>query len=305
MPATSQLARLLQALTLALGAAALGWGFYHWDSSPLRALVGALAIALGYTLVLGLQCLMLQHVSGSDSAPRPSRRELLRAWWGEVIEMPRVFFWHMPFRWRAVPDQLGPENRGRRGFVFVHGFVCNRGFWNPWLQRLRGGGRAFVAVNLEPVFGSIDAYTAVIDTAVRQVTQASGLPPVLVCHSMGGLAARAWLRSAADATRVAGIVTIGSPHHGTWLARFSHTVNGTQMRRRGEWLRQLEQDEARRELPPMTCWYSHCDNIVFPTSSAMLPYAENRLVRGPAHVELAFRPEVMDATLSVATAAAM
>jgi triacylglycerol lipase len=41
------------------------------------------------------------------------------------------------------------------------------------------------------VFGGIDDYAPLIEQAVQQVTQATGRPPLLVCHSMGGLAARA------------------------------------------------------------------------------------------------------------------
>jgi hypothetical protein len=48
-----------------------------------------------------------------------------------------------------------------------------------------------------------------------------------------------------------------------------------------------------------TCWYSNCDNIVFPASTATLAGADNRLVHGAAHVQLAFLPEVMDATLAL------
>ena len=48
-----------------------------------------------------------------------------------------------------------------------------------------------------------------------------------------------------------------------------------------------------------TCWYSNTDNIVFPTSTAALPGADNRLVRGAAHVQMAFLPEVMTATLAL------
>jgi triacylglycerol esterase/lipase EstA (alpha/beta hydrolase family) len=146
-----------------------------------------------------------------------------------------------------------------------------------------------VAVNLEPPFGPIDAYAAAIDDAVARVTAATGRPPLLVCHSMGGLAARAWLRSSAPG-RVCHVVTIGTPHGGTWLGRFSHLHNGRQMRLGSQWVRALPQDIASQV--PFTCWYSNCDNIVFPASTATLPGADNRLVRGAAHVELAFRPEV-------------
>ena len=76
-------------------------------------------------------------------------------------------------------------------------------------------------------------------------------------------------------------------------------TNGKQMRLRSRWLQKLAQTElpARRVL--FTCWYSNCDNIVFPASTATLPGADNRLVRGAAHVQLAFLPPVMNATLAM------
>ena len=224
--------------------------------------------------------------------------ELARAWLGETTTAPRVFCWRQPFRWHAVPDLLEPQT-GRRGVVFIHGFVCNRGFWNPWMQELRARGHCFAAVNLEPVFGSIDDYVAIVEAAVARVADATGMPPVLVCHSMGGLAARAWLQANNARQRIHRVITIGSPHHGTWLARFSRLPNGMQMARAGRWLRALAQVEDPALHARFTCWYSNCDNIVFPASTATLAGADNRLVRGVAHVQLAFRPEVMSASLDL------
>ena len=85
------------------------------------------------------------------------------------------------------------------------------------------------------------------------------------------------------------VVTIGTPHRGTWLGRFSHTSNGRQMRLEGDWVRALAQE---RPPVPFTCWSSNCDNVVFPASAATLPGADNRMLRGVAHVELAFEPQV-------------
>jgi triacylglycerol esterase/lipase EstA (alpha/beta hydrolase family) len=300
MPRSSRLARLQQFIVVALVAVVLWWLVSRWQASPLRALIGAVVIGFFHSWVLALQHVLLWFVSGTDSVPRPSAAQLVRGWWAETVLALHLFYGRQPFRWRREPDDLGPHTAGRRGIVFIHGFVCNRGFWLPWLRRVRAGGHAFVAVNLEPVFGSIDDYAPVIDAAVRDVASATGMPPVLVCHSMGGLAARAWLRAAGDASRVHRVVTIASPHHGTWLARFSHVPNGRQMREGGEWLRRLAEDEARLREPPFTCWYSNCDNIVFPTSSAMREGADNRFVSGPAHVELAFVPAVIDETLKLA-----
>ena len=48
---------------------------------------------------------------------------------------------------------------GEPTIVFVHGYVCNRGFWTPWMARCHRERRPFVAVNLEPPFASIDDMT--------------------------------------------------------------------------------------------------------------------------------------------------
>ena len=124
-------------------------------------------------------------------------------------------------------------------------------FWTPWLRELRAADRAFVAVDLEPVFGSIDRYVQTIDAAIVRVTAATGQPPLLICHSMGGLAARAWLRDA-DGARVHRIVTLGTPHRGTWLARFGRTANGRQMRMGGEWLQRIDGERTSVRQVPFT-----------------------------------------------------
>ena len=276
---------------------AVAWATWQWPRSPALAVAGALAITLGFSLVLALEFLLLVRVRRGDAVPSATGRQLAGAWAAETLMALRVFCWRQPFRWRAVPDLLAGEDlRGRTGVVLIHGFVCNRGFWTPWLRRLRAQRRAFVAVNLEPVFASIDDYVPVVDEAVRRVREATGRAPLLVCHSMGGLAARAWLRTRADHDAVAHVVTIGSPHHGTWLARFSHLPNGRQMRQDSDWMLDLQRAWSPRHAGRFTCWYSDCDNIVMPPSTATLPGADNRLVRGAAHVGLAFRDEVMDGT---------
>ena len=293
------LARLQQFITFSLLAVAVGWLVWFYSTAPVLAVAGCLFIVLGYIGFLGIEFLLLRHVNKADPAPLATRLELLQAWAGEALVAPRIFCWRQPFRPHAIPNNLATSSivKGQRGVVFIHGFFCNRGFWNPWLKRLQGSGHAFVALSLEPVFGSIDDYTPQIEAAVQQVTQATGLPPLLVCHSMGGLAARAWLNSLRADDRVHHIVTIGTPHHGTWLARFSRSLNGQQMRLASTWQTALSQGAPTRRHALFTCWYSSSDNIVFPTSSASLPGADNRLLRGKAHVQMAFVPQVITATL--------
>lgn len=159
--------------------------------------------------------------------------------------------------------------------------------------------RVFVAVDLEPAFGSVDGYVAAIDRAVRQVQQATGMAPVIVGHSMGGLAARAWLVNnaalGAAAVAVHRAITLGAPHHGTWTAKFSLSANGAQMKAHSDWLTRLSERERKSPHVPFTCFYANCDNIVFPVSSATLEGADNRLVRSRGHIDMAHDPLVIDA----------
>ena len=272
------------------------WLGFWWSRSPPIALVGLAVLLFGHAVFLALEFAVGWHVAARDSVARAAPGVCVKAWLAESCAAPRVFFWNQPFRWHAVPDQLIPSTQ--RGVVLIHGLVCNRAFWNPWLRELRAAGRAFVAVDLEPVFGSIDRYVEIVEAAIVKVTAATGQPPVLVCHSMGGLAARAWLRGA-DGARVHRIVTIGTPHRGTWLARFGRGDNGREMRIGGEWMKRIESERASVQDVRFTCWHSDCDNIVFPPSVATLAGADNRLLPGQGHVQMAFDPRLRRATLAL------
>jgi len=209
----------------------------------------------------------------------------------------RVFGWRQPFRSHALPDELAAA-RGRRGVLLLHGFVCNRGLWNPWMRRLRTVGTPYVAINLEPVFGSIDRYVPAIDAAVRRLEEATLMTPVVVAHSMGGLAIRAWLRQQGANLRLHSIVTIGTPHTGTCLARFAMGENARQMREGSHWLHDLGAGESLSTRAMFTCYFGHCDNIVFPAHNATLQGATNHHVPGVAHVHLAFHAPILEDVLS-------
>lgn len=258
-------------------------------------------LALCYVAIvllwMALQFALMRRVNRDDPAPAPTAAQLLGAWWAESRLAFVVFAWRQPFRAQAVPDRLEPSPQ--RGVVLVHGFLCNRGFWNPWLRLLQGRGHACAAVTLRPLFCSIDEYAAQIDAAVRRVAEATGRAPVLVCHSMGGLAARAWLRAVPDAdARVHRVLTLGTPHGGTWGARWSRQVNGQQMQLDSAWLRDLAQSEPPGRRARFVCWYSNCDSVVFPAGTAQLAGADNRFIAGVAHVQMAFTPEVVHACLA-------
>jgi triacylglycerol lipase len=287
------IAQVQKWITLSLLGAALLWAnYFAHRNEPVWAWAGALLLIFGYAIFLAIEFALLAYSQNSSSGVPPAGAKLLfRAWCGEIMTAPLVFCWRQPFRTHAEPNFLPVDAQDRRGVLLVHGFFCNRALWNPWMSKLRRNGTPFTAVTLEPAFGSIDEYVQTIDAAARDIESATGLAPVVVAHSMGGLAVRAWLATAGNAAKAHHVITIGTPHQGTWLARFGRTRNVSQMRINSAWLQQLAAKEAPSFQAKFTCFFSDCDNIVFPASKATLIGAHNQHVAGAAHVQLAFRKE--------------
>ena len=257
-------------------------------------LAGSLLALLPQAPLLAIEFVLLAAVGRDAAVPRASAWALLRAWAGEVLASWQVFNWRQPFFAQREPDL--PARPGHTAVLLVHGYFCNRAIWSPWLRRLRAQGVPCTALTLEPAFGRIDDWVPVIERAVAELQRASGRPPLVVAHSMGGLAVRAWLAAQPDAAaadaRVLRVITIASPHQGTWMARFGHSPNTRQMRPGHAWLAALAAAESAARRSLFTCFYGHADNIVFPASTAALAGAQNLHLPAVAHVDMVMHPAV-------------
>ncbi len=188
---------------------------------------------------------------------------------------------------------------GDRGLpvLLLHGFGANSGFWLPLSRRLRDGGISHATVDLEPVLGSIDDYADLIEAQAAMLCAATGATQLIVVgHSMGGLAARAWMRRYGTA-RVARLITLGTPHFGSWLASYGSGRNAREMVPPGAdpdaWLNRLAASEtAAARASVLSIWSRH-DNIVAPQDAAILPGAENVALDLIGHVALGFDPAVL------------
>jgi pimeloyl-ACP methyl ester carboxylesterase len=115
---------------------------------------------------------------------------------------------------------------------------------------------------------------------------------VLVGHSLGGLVARAYLRDPSGAGRVAKLITLGSPHHGSALARWAVGIDGQQLRPGHPWLTKLNETESEPPPVPIVSLFSWHDNLVAPRSSAELAHAESIPLVGIGHLSLLFSDAV-------------
>jgi pimeloyl-ACP methyl ester carboxylesterase len=193
----------------------------------------------------------------------------VRIWWKETWHSFKLFAIHQP--WLAgFPEPPLEPSPARPAVLFVHGYMCNRAAWRKWLPALSSHFNA-ATVNLEPVFGPLDRCVPPLHNAIQALRASTGAKRVtLVCHSMGGLAARAYLREhGVDA--VQRVVTICTPHYGTFFARFGFGAAARQMRVSSDYLQLLAEHRLDVEF---VCFASHHDNIVVPRSSQVFSGAE-------------------------------
>lgn len=206
--------------------------------------------------------------------------------YGLFMCFPRVF---------VRPGPRPPRDPAILPVLLVHGYMCNSGIWAGMQRFLESRGVDGYTHDLEPLDADIDDYVAGLERRIEAVCAATGAPElVVVAHSMGGLAARAYLRARGGA-RVARLVTLGTPHHGTLLARIGIGTNARQMEPGSGWLAGLG-GAAPPEVPVASIYSAH-DNIVVPQDSAALEGAANVRISGIGHVSLAFTRSVQERVL--------
>ena len=207
-------------------------------------------------------------------------RATLRLWWDEYATLagspPRLMLYGL-----LVPDP-DPEPV-QVPVLLVHGVLCNAGVWVRLARHLdRNGVRGLYSLSYGPPLASIERFAEQLDRKIESVVAATGAPRVIVvAHSMGGLVARAYLRRYGSA-RIARVVTIGTPHHGSMMAWFFPGASLEQMRPGNAWLAALNGTRLDPALRFVSLWSWH-DSMVAPQTSSELPGAVDAAIVGVGH----------------------
>lgn len=288
---------LLQAAA-ALALAGAAWRWLGVRPAPAALLLGAGAVLL-VRLLINANNFVLSGRSASATPPafRLGAAGRLRLFGEEFAASMLQSSWSMP---RAAPRQVIYPDAAAAPVLLLHGYGCNSGYWNALTARLDAARISHATLDLEPITGDIDGYVPQVQRGAAALCAAAGAAQVvIVAHSMGGLAARAWLRAHGSA-RVARVITLGTPHHGTCLASFGIGLNAAQMRRGGAadgqesaWLQALASTESAATRALITSIYSHHDNIIAPQSSSVLDGARNIAFGGVGHVAMGSNRRVL------------
>jgi triacylglycerol esterase/lipase EstA (alpha/beta hydrolase family) len=260
-----------------------------WLLAPLCAL--GLPLALQFLVICSS---MLRSCPGGHTS------QWWRAFWGEFRAAITVFVFRMPWAGKnpgvlpPLPGASPTPGAAALPVLLVHGYICNHRVWDDVSIALRRAGHPVLAIDLEPLFTSIDDYADQIEQAVAQLLTASAASQLaLVGHSMGGLVIRAWLR-VHGTSRVAGIITLGTPHQGTRMVRASVTANGAQMVWHSHWLQRLQHSETPASQSLLQIALTQHDNVVYPQREQVLSGTRVTEFSGLGHVQLCLDPAVLD-----------
>ena len=275
------------AACLAVGAwlhARHGWGAG-------AVILGTAAWFAGVRLVLVCISSLLAWIFRTPRAPgeRLGALATMRMVLGEWRAMLAVNLVQTPWENLLMRPDPVPAPTERVPVVLVHGYFANRGYFRTLVAHLeaRGAGPVFVP-SLSSWMASIEAGEAELHGHIERIAGGTGQPRVvLIGHSMGGLVARAYLARRGPG-RVARLVTVASPNHGTALARWGFGPSARQMRAGCAFLAALEAAEAAAPTRvEAVSIYSPHDNMVAPQATSRLAWARNVALPGLGHIAIA------------------
>lgn len=165
------------------------------------------------------------------------------------------------------------EPDGHPPLVFVHGLWGSAGdfmlmSWYLWFLGRKRSYRIHFEKNQ-----SIDDMARALARFIRKVRKVTGEPRVdIISHSLGGVVARIAVSEHRLGTGVGTLLTMGSPHHGTWSARYASTIKTRDLRPDSDLILRINRKAWPRSIRVFN-FFSNNDLLVVPPESAFTPGA--------------------------------
>ena len=197
----------------------------------------------------------------------------------------------------AVAHEGEGEARGtRHPIILLHGFAMNRTNWIFLGRRLARRG-------LGPLYGTsyfspqpVRRSAEQLARFVARVCRKEGCERVdIVAHSLGGVVARYYIERLDGASRIGRLITIGSPHRGTAIARLGALIPSALETRAGSAFYADLGPLAAREGIQYTSVWSRADAIIEPPeSSSIAPAGQDCVFEDLGHLSLLLSPRVFE-----------
>ena len=204
-------------------------------------------------------------------------------------------------------DHLSPTQRGlavrdveaaETPILLVHGMVDNRSIFTVLRRGLvnRGFGR-IETINYPVLTTDIRAAAARLGDEVERIASETGYERIhVIGHSLGGLIARYYVTRLGGDERVHTLVTLGTPHRGSYLA-YAWNNSLTRQLRPGSGLLQELAEPVRDCQTRFIVYWSDLDQVILPQGNAALHHEDlnvhNIELHGVGHGSLPFTRTVV------------
>ncbi len=193
-----------------------------------------------------------------------------------------------PFGFRRSRHRT-PRSSERRTLVLVHGLGANRSSFFALQAYLRlSGFRDQLATSYRPR-GSIEALALQLKRTIDDRVRGGRID--VIAHSMGGLVARFYAEHLGGARRVDRLITLGTPHRGSYGAARAPSDLVRQLDPTSPFIRRLNASPPPAGLH-VTSIAAGRDALVQPGDSALCPHGEQHTFPDLGHVGLLFSPRV-------------
>jgi hypothetical protein len=204
-------------------------------------------------------------------------------------------------------EHLPPSQRGlairnveaaETPILLVHGMVDNRSIFTVLRRGLvrRGFGR-IETMNYSIFTGDVRAAAARLGAEVERIVQETGYERIhVIGHSMGGLVARYYVTRLGGDEHVHTLVTLGTPHQGSYLA-FAWNNGLTRQLRPGSSLMAELAGPVKDCQTRFIVYWSDLDQVIVPQRHAALHHEDlnvhNIALHGVGHMSLPITSSVV------------
>ena len=175
--------------------------------------------------------------------------------------------------------------------LMLHGLIDNRSIFTLLRRGLRSRGfDHLTTLNYSPIVSDIRVAAAHLGEEVERIVAETGYERIhIIGHSLGGLIARYYITRLGGDERVHTLVTLGTPHGGTYAAYAWPTRLVAQMRPDSGLIQELHKPVPECRTRFIAYW-SDLDQLVFPQHNAAIDHpdlrARNIALHGVGHVSL-------------------
>lgn len=187
--------------------------------------------------------------------------------------------------------------------ILVHGWIHNRSAFLGISRVLRRQGfRHIHAFDYNPLAYDVPEIAGMLAAEVDRVLSITGASKAMVVgHSMGGVVTRYYVQQLGGDATIDTVVSLGSPHRGTYAAYLGPGASAPQMKPGSPLMRMLE-ETARPSDVRWIAIYSDLDLLILPAVNAKLVHpalrAHNIKVADLGHLSLLLSSEVMRVVVS-------